>query len=236
MLWLWLYVSVSTGPYHATSVVAPAPRAANAAVPRMLAGRNLLSRDPISSPYRDYSMVLFRHLWRWVWDVGVRPRRVRPFLPYPGSGRGRPASVRSSPTLAVRMTHTLPTIIACASGILPFPVPLPTYLIRSTALPLAPRSFTLRSVRSPAALPLHYCTVMVMVMVIHLGLNRSPPRYLISSPGSVRLAPPCLNCRCGRTFSRPAPLAGFTRLRYGIVAPPVWRCGRWPGLAHTIYG
>ena len=67
-------------------------------------------------------------------------------------------------------------------------------------------------------------------MVIHLGLNRSPPRYLIGSPGSVRLAPSCLNCRCGGTFSRPAPLAGFTRLRYGIVSPPlalgVWGVSR----------
>ena len=45
--------------------------------------------------------------------------------------------------------------------------------------------------------------------------------YLMGSSGPVRRAPPCLNCRCGRTFSRPAPLAGFTRLRYGIVAPPL---------------
>ena len=64
---------------------------------------------------RDYGMILFRHLWRWVWGVGVRPRRVRPVPSYPGSGRGRPASVRSSPILAVLTTHTLPTIIACAN-------------------------------------------------------------------------------------------------------------------------
>ena len=111
-------------------MVTPAPCAANAAVPQTLARRNLLSLDPISSPYRDYGMVLFRHLWRWVWGVGVRPRRVRPVLTYPGSGRGRPASVRSSPILAVLTTHTLPTIIACANGTaLPFPAPLPIFLV-----------------------------------------------------------------------------------------------------------
>ena len=92
-------------------------------------GRNLLSPDPNSSALRDYSMVLFRHLWRWVWGVGVRPRRVRPFLPYPGSVSGLPASVRSSPALAVRTTHTLPTTIVSTSGTPLFPIPSSTYLI-----------------------------------------------------------------------------------------------------------
>ena len=105
-------------------------------------------------------MILFRHLWRWVWGVGVRPRRVRPVLTYPGSGRGRPASVRSSPILAVLTTHTLPTIIACANGTaLPLPAPLPIYLIRSVAPLLTPRRVSLRSLcsfRSFATFPVHF--------------------------------------------------------------------------------
>ena len=67
--------------------------------------------------------------------VGVRPRRVRPFLPHPGSGLGQPASVLSFPVLSVLTTHTLPTTIACASGTLPLPLPSSTYLTRPSVLP-----------------------------------------------------------------------------------------------------
>ena len=50
-------------------------------------------------------MVLFRHLWRWVMvGFGIRPSRVRPFLAYPGSGFGRPVSVRPVPSTIIRTT------------------------------------------------------------------------------------------------------------------------------------
>ena len=87
--------------------------------------------------------------------LGSGPVGSAPSCPIRGPGLAflRPFVLPQS-LLSARHTP-LPTIIACASGILPFPAPLPTYLIRSAALFLTPRPVSLRSVCSPAALPLH---------------------------------------------------------------------------------
>ena len=64
--------------------------------------------------------------------------------------------------------------------------------------------------------------VMVMVMVIHIGLYRSLPRYLYDNSGSVRRE----RRRASNTgkeepsLARPH-FAGLSQLRYGIVSPPL---------------
>ena len=165
--------------------------------------------------------MLFRHLWRWVWCVGVRPRRVRPFLPYPGSGCGRPASVRSFPILAVLTTHTLPTIIACANvTALPFPAPLPTYLILPAAPPLTLRRVSSRSLRSFCsftALPVHLLfglplfTFMLSFSCVSASLpmpSSSPCRTsspLRFAPHALSVAPPSSSSSLPARVPRAAP-------------------------------
>ena len=60
-----------------------------------------------------------------------------------------------------------------------------------------------------------------MVMVISLGLNRSPPHYLYGSSGPVRRSRRASNVgKEEPSLARPR-FAGLSRLRYGIISPPL---------------